>query len=171
VWEKLSHVTGDTSYHTGAFEPFVAPEPAPPPPPLSNDAALGALTDAAAAASVSPEEAAILRQLQEEEDMRTAQLLSQQMSGNAQGSARGAGAAAAGADGGVEVTSGGGGGGGMRDNADAGGDGEMVARELFAAVEAGDVDRAAVALACEQDINARDFLVRNLSAESSYSAA
>jgi hypothetical protein len=98
-------------------------------------------------------------------DLRPAQLLTPLLSGNAVGSGGGAGAAAAGAERGVEVSSGGGGGGGgMRESADAGGDGEMVARELFAAVEAGDVDRAAVALACEQDINARDFLVRRIQA-------
>jgi hypothetical protein len=159
VWESLSNVDGDTPYMTGAFEPFVPPAPA------AAGGGLDALTDAAAVAAaggappVSDAEAATLRMLQEEEDMRTAQMLSAQLSGHAQGSGAGAGAAAAAAAAGdgFEVVSGhrGGGGGGG-----GGGSDDVIARELFAAVEAGDVERAMIALAAGQDIDARDVLVR-----------
>jgi hypothetical protein len=150
-------VGGDTSYMTGAFETFVAP------PPPAPGGGMDALTDAAAvaaaggAAPVSDAEAAMLRQLQEDEDMRTAQLLSAQLSGHPQGSGAGAAAAAAAAGDGFEVVSGhrSGGAGGS-----GGGGGDVIARELFAAVEAGDVDRAMIALASGQDIDGRDVLVR-----------
>jgi hypothetical protein len=147
---------------TGAFETFVAP------PPPAPGGGMDALTDAAAvaaaggAAPVSDAEAAMLRQLQEDEDMRTAQLLSAQLSGHAQGSGAGAGAAAAAAAAGdgFEVVSGHRGGGGGGGGGSGSGGGDVIARELFAAVEAGDVDRAMIALASGQDIDGRDVLVR-----------
>lgn len=123
---------------------------------------MGALTDAAAVAAadgapaVTDEERAILRQMQEEEDMRTAQLLSQQLSGQAAGSAHGAGAAAAGAGAGdgFEMVSG-----VKRSHGADIGDSDVIAQELFAAAEAGDLERAMVALASGQHIDSRDVLV------------
>lgn len=149
VWESLSDTRGDTPFLGGDFQPFQAPS-----------SAVGVPAQPSAMEGVTDNEALVLRQLQFEEDIETARLLSEQenqavrataVARPAQGSQYsgadiGAAIAGAAVDEGVEA-----------DSARA----LAYSRPLFAAVESGDSDAVAVALASGADINARDVTGRS----------
>jgi len=144
VWERLSAVSGDTSFHTGDFALFTPPSVTP----VASGVQEGGVGGLLRLADATSDDAssALIRRLQEEENAQAAQALAAQLERRGGGSNASGSQAAASAlpHAGVEATSG-----------QLGGTDPLVV-----ACEVGDLQRLCNALDRGGDINRRDFLGR-----------